>query len=226
MKKIAIWIMIITILFSSFAIGEGKIKVQQKAFSVLEGDDSGYFFAKVENTGDAPIGVGTGSLVVFTDEDDILFVKDYITALPNHVLLQPGDYAYMRDFVWETVLAEATIGDIKFSVEENKYPTEIQKIPCEASFVLEGVDGQENCMYVTFTNTENEEKYNFYISAALLDAESNVVYVESSSLGSVAVHAGSSITVKMNVDSDMVKYFAAKKIVPNAIDATVCFFPE
>lgn len=226
MKKVMISILLVSFLFASFAISEGKIKVIQKNLCVLPGDDSGYFFAKIENTGDAPIGVGSGSLVTFTDEDEILFVKDYISALPSHVLLQPGEYVYMRDFIWETVLAEATVADYKFSVEENKYPNRIQKIPCEASFVIEGVDGRENSIYVTFANTENEEKYDFYVSAALLDAEGNVVYAESSSLGNIAVHAGSSITAKMNVDSDMVKYFAANNIAPAAVDAMVCFFPE
>ena len=225
MKKALVCLVLVSILISSFAMSEGKIKVQQKALSVLAGDDSGYFFAKVENVGDAPIGVGSGSLVAFTEDDDILFVQDYISALPNNVLLQPGEYVYMRDFIWETVLAEATVGDFKFSVEENKYPREIKKIPCESSFVLEGADGRENSLYVTFTNTENEEKYNFYISAALLDAEGNIVYAESSSLGNFAIHAGSAITVKMNIDSDMVKYFAANNIVPESVDAMVCFFP-
>lgn len=226
MKKTLALLLAIVCILSVAACAEGKIKATQKTLCLFPGEDNAYFFAKIENVGDQPMGVGTGSLVMFTADDEILAVKDYISALPSHVLLQPGEYVYVRDFLWESALADAEVGDYKFSLEDYSYPVEIQRIPCEATFEIKGADSFENYIYVSFTNNDAEEKYGAYISAALLDAEGNVVYAEASSLGTVAVHPGSTVTVKVNIDNDMVKYFNANGIEPVSVDAMVCYMVQ
>ena len=63
MKRIFALVLALTIcLFSAAALAEGKLTVTEKNLIQLDGSDVAYFFAKVENTGDDAIGVGTGSI--------------------------------------------------------------------------------------------------------------------------------------------------------------------
>jgi hypothetical protein len=64
MKRTVAWVLVLFCLFPSLAFGEGKLSVVQKNLLVFAGEDSGYFYAKVQNTGDKPIGVDTGTLAV------------------------------------------------------------------------------------------------------------------------------------------------------------------
>ena len=89
-------------LFSVTALAEGKLTVTEKNLIEFEGSSNAYFFAKVENTGDAAIGVGAGKLVGFSSDDDVLVSESYVTANPSSVLLQPGESLYVSDSIWES----------------------------------------------------------------------------------------------------------------------------
>ena len=223
MKKILAFVLAVICLFSTFALAEGKLKATQKILCTTPGEDSAYFFAKIENVGNAPIGTGSGSLATFTEDDEILFTTSYMSTLPSGIVLQPGEYIYMRDYIWETALADNTVADYKFSVEEDKYPDEIVRIPSEVTYSIEGAGGYDNYIYVTFTNPTEEELYEIYVSAALLDAEGSVIFADGSSLSTVAVHPGSTVTVKLYVDSDVLAYYAANNLEIASADSIVCY---
>lgn len=91
-------------LFSVTALAEGKLTVTEKNLIEFEGSSNAYFFAKVENTGDAAIGVGAGKLVGFSSDDDVLVSESYVTANPSSVILQPGESLYVSDSIWESAL--------------------------------------------------------------------------------------------------------------------------
>ena len=223
MKKMVVLVLtfVLACCFVATAVAEGKLTVIAKNLIEFAGDDTGYFYAKIENTGDEAIGIESCKLVAFSAEDDILISDSYITSTPSYVLLDPGEVVYASDFIWESVLTDADVVDYKFSVGSSKTGNEIVFIPCEARH--EFINEYSNYVYVTFTNTTDEVKYDFYITAALFDIEGNLVYVDSSILSYMGIHPGSTITRQMSISSDLVKYYKAKGIEIASVEATVCY---
>ena len=123
-------------LFSVTALAEGKLTVTEKNLIEFEGSSNAYFFAKVENTGDAAIGVGAGKLVGFSSDDDVLVSESYVTANPSSVILQPGESLYVSDSIWESALETADIADFKFSMDTEDYVSEVTFVPCEATLEM------------------------------------------------------------------------------------------
>ena len=126
MKRIVALLLALTIcLFSAAALAEGKLTVTEKNLIEFADSDTAYFFAKVENTGDAAIGVGAGKLVGFSSDDDVLVSESYVTANPSSVILQPGESLYVSDSIWESALETADIADFKFSMDTEDYVSEV-----------------------------------------------------------------------------------------------------
>ena len=223
MKKITVLLLVVVCLFSASALAEGELKVSIKNLIIYAGEDNGYFFAKVENVGDAPISADTGDLVLFSTDDDIILSDGYITTSPSYVIVEPGDYFYVKEFIWDSALKDSTIGDYKFSMPAGRGTHTVTKLPCEASFDLEGADGFSNYIYVTFTNTSDNPLYDIHITAALYDAAGTLVFVDTSSLSSTAVHPGSTVTTRLYIDMDMMKHYQINGIKPTSVDAIVCY---
>lgn len=223
MKKITALLLTLMFLFSSTALAEGKLKATEKNLFVYTGDDNGYFFAKVENVGDSAVGVDSGDLVIFSEDDDIILSDSYVTTLPSYVVLQPGDYLYVKKFLWDSSLKNATIGDYKFSMPIRKSTKTFTKIPCEATYKLEGTESYDNYAYVTFTNTMEDPIFDFYVVVALYDADGNLIFVDSNSLSNVAIHPGSTVTTKLYIDRDLMEYYKMNNINPATVDAMVLY---
>ena len=79
-------------LLSGAAMAAGELSVTDKTAFIYPGKDSGYFYAKIENTGDAPAGVDSGQMVLFSDTGDILETSSYVSTYPNRLILNPGEY--------------------------------------------------------------------------------------------------------------------------------------
>ena len=208
---------------SSNALCEGKLKTTEKNLVVFNGEDNGYFYAKVENIGDTAVGVDSGDLVIFSENDDIILSTSYVTTSPSYVVLEPNDYLYVKEFLWDSALENVSVSDYIFSIGTRKSDSTITKVPCEAEIALEGIDSYNNYINVTFTNTASEPIYNYFIVAALYDAEGQLVFVESTSMNNAALHPASTITLQLYVDSDLMEYYAANDIVLTTADAMVCY---
>lgn len=218
MKRIFALVLALTIcLFSAAALAEGKLTVTEKNLIQLDGSDVAYFFAKVENTGDDAIGVGTGKLVAFSADDEVLISEDYVSTSPNAAILQPGESLYVREWLWESILASSDIADYKFSMGTDDYGVPLKFVPCEAA-----VEMNNEYIYITLTNDTEETQYGLYITAALHDAEGNLIFVNDQSVDNVGIHPGSTVTFRMYIDSDVVEYYANAGIEPAAVDAYVC----
>ena len=95
-KMILVTTLIAAILLSTICFAAGNVTVTDKTACIYAGDDSGYFYAKVENDGDDPVGVDNGKLVLFSGNDDILVTSDYVNTYPSRIILNPGEYTYSK----------------------------------------------------------------------------------------------------------------------------------
>ncbi len=225
-RKIALATLLGSILISTNCFAAGNLTVTDKTACIFPGDDSGYFFAKVENDGDEPIGVDSGNLVVFSENDDILMTSDYVSAYPSRIVLNPGEYTYISDFLWDSNLKNKTLGEVKFSVGMTDRGTEVERIPCEATYDIQGSSGMDNYIYVTVTNDSDETRYGYYVVAALLDTDGNLVYVNTNRLENVGLHAGSTATFSLYIDADNVNYFESTGYQIGSVDALVFYKAE
>ena len=168
LKKVISLLLIVACCFTTTAFAEGKLKATEKNL-IVYGTES-YFFAKVENVGDAPIATGNGDLVVFTEDDEILFSTNYVSTLPSDVVLEPGESLFVRDSEWEDALETNPVTDYKFSISPSNYSADtIIQVPSEATFEYSEEDIYDNYVYVTLTNTTDAPVSNFYVVAALRD---------------------------------------------------------
>ncbi|MBE5786864.1 MAG: hypothetical protein E7324_04905 [Clostridiales bacterium] len=205
MKKMAALVLAMICIFTSSAFAAGKLKVISKNLIEFDGDDTGYFFAKVQNVGDAAIGVRTGKLVGFSENDEIIISESIVYSTPSYIRLEPGEYVYVTEYLWEPILETEDVVDYKFSMETYANPQRYEIIPCEVRYEL---DGQYNSyVSVTFTNTADKEQEGIHVSVALTDEEDHLVFVDGNAINGVVVHPGSTITVKMSIDSRIIEYY-------------------
>lgn len=225
-RKITLAALLGSILFTTNCLAAGNISVTDKKACIYAGDDSGYFFARVENDGDEPVGVDSGNLVIFSENDDLLVTSDYISTFPGRIILNPGEYTYISEFLWDSNLQNKTIGDVRFSMGMTDRGTMVERIPCEASYDINGSSGLDNYIYVTVTNNAGEIRYGYYVVTAFLDTAGSLVYVNTNRVESVGLHPGSTATFSLYVDADMVNYFEMNGIQIGSVDALVYYRAE
>lgn len=228
MKKFFTFMLVAVLTFCvASALAEGKLTVTSKNVIIKIGDDSGIFVAKVENTGDEPIYYDNGKLVIFSADDDILVSKSYIYSSPSNIFLKPGEYTYCYDFLWDSTLKNAKIGDIKFSVTSDTSGYKYEQIPSTAVLELPGNQlFTYNYVNVTFTNTTDEILYGAYVVAAITDNDNNIVYVDRQNYESIGIHPGSTVTVKLYIDGDYINYYEINGINLANVESQVFYSTE
>lgn len=198
----------------------GKLSVTQENFHVIDTYSVyGYLYAKVENVGDKPIKVNAGLLEIYDANGDPLTSTDYVNTYVTY--LEPGAYTYVS--AQEDIDAGIdAVDDYMFTVSgKSDKETQVITIPCETRYEVDTSNPYwtNYYMYATFTNPTDAPVYDLKVVAALLDAEGNILYMDSDSLYNKALHAGSSMTVRMDVSSSFIEYYEAKGFVPATVDA-------
>ena len=225
-KKAIICILAGLLLIPGSSMVRAELSVTDRNAFVSPGKDSGYFCAKIENTGTTQAAIGDGKLVLFSPDDDILTTSDYIDAYPNRLILNPGEYTYVNEFLWNSALKNQEIGDIKFSVSEAENGREVQPVSCESSYHISGSNNYDNYIYITVTNDSQEIQYGYFLIVALYDQEDRLVYVDKNRYEQFGLHPGSTSTIGMYIDTDTVNYFEATGIEISKVDALVYYLNE
>jgi hypothetical protein len=227
MRKIFALVLAMLMVMSAAAMAEGALTVNNEVFNVIQTDYAtyGYLFAKIENTGDAPITVGSGTMAIFDAAGSILETSDWVSCYPNNAVLQPGEYVYVDNTVYfDDGVTVDTVGEYQFVAKPYEYAGyEYVKIPCEAVLAL-GVDAYDSdYIDVTFTNTTDAILYDFDVLTAMYDANGALINVDYTWESSVGVHPGSTVTIKVYQDSTVMDYIEANGIVPTTVDAMVYY---
>lgn len=221
MKRLIAVLLVLCFALGSTALAEGKLKVTDKTLIVYDGDDNGYFFARIENTGDAPITVSTGNLVTFNDEDEIIFTDSYVAICPGYVTLEPGEAVFACEYVWETALKQQVVADYKFSGEKSSSGDPITIMPAGITYELKGAGTGNNKLYVTITNDSDEMLDAPYVVGVLYDEEGHIAWVDVENFSALRIHPDSTVTVAMSVDNDMMVYYAGHGIKVDRAEAFV-----
>lgn len=223
MKRIlALGLVLMLIASMGSAFAAGKLSVEQENFYVISSYSLyGYTFAKVANVGDKPIVVNTALLEIYNVDGDPLTSTDYYSDPAKY--LQPDEYTYIEihDQIEDAEASE--VDDYMLTVTgkaDSDYVA--QRFPCTTSYEANVKDGYStyNYMYATFTNDTEETVYGIHAVLALLDAEGNILYVDTDGFySSIGLAPGSSITLRENVDSSFIEYFENNGLVPATVDA-------
>ena len=227
MRKIFALVLAMLMVMSAAAVAEGALSVTKETYKIVETDYGtyGYLFVKVENTGDAPIALGNGTLAVFDADNAILETSDYISGRPYNAIIEPGDYVYMEDTTYfDDGITAANVGQYMLSVKPYEYEGDsFVKIPCEAVLNMGVETYDSDYIDVTFTNTTDSVLYGYEIVTAMYDAAGNLVNVDYDWYSNVGIHPGATVTLKVYQDSTVLEALEAENNLPATVDAYVYY---
>lgn len=220
-KMFALTLCAMLLLLSVSALAAGELTVKENMVMLYPGKTSGYFVAKVENTGDAPTYYGDSNLVIFSKDNDILATEKYLSPVLSHIMLAPGEYTYVLKDLWGDELKGAVVGDVKFSVKPDDTGVEALSVANEAKLNIVKGKSYGHTMDVTLTNSTESAMDELSIICVVRDAEGNLLYSCRRTIDDILLHPGSTVTVKIYVDSDFVEYCRTNSITPASAEALI-----
>lgn len=223
MKKLAAIVLALCFLLPFTAFTEGNLTVLQKNFHLLTDKNSGYFFAKVENTGDAPLYADNGTLEIFAKDNTLLVTETYLDTNPGYLLLQPGEQAYLCEYIWNDALENVEIGDVKLIFQTRDRGYSFEKVASTVAYDTFHDDRYDNFLYVTFTNDTDATMFDYYISVAILDEGGNILLAEGNAYETVGIHPGSTVTVKVYVKPDLLKHWTLHDLTMHTVESHVYY---
>jgi len=136
--------------------------------------------------------------------------------------LQPGEYTYVK--MYDEIESDQLAPDDYMLTLTGKSSVDKTAVhlPVTTKLDLNVTEGwwTYNYMYATITNNTDAPLYDVEVVLALLDAEGNILYIDSYDFYStVGIEPGSSVTVRKDIDSSFMDYFAAKELIPTTVDA-------
>ena len=223
MKKFAVFslVLILAALLCLSAFADAELTITEETLFIYDNDDDGYFFAKVENTGDAPTYYRTGVLEILDDDGNAFITKNYVSSSPYGVYLEPGESAYVRDSIWDKALLDTHVSGYNFTVTPDTWGTKYRHIPCDAEFYYSTDSTYDNDMFVTFSNDSDDLLHDIAIVAALYDENDTLLYVYSTSYGNIAIHPGGTITIMLDINGTLCKHLNAYEYTPVRIEGFV-----
>lgn len=219
-----IWALAAILCMAPASVQASGLEVTEKNFIEFAGENTAYFFAKVENTGSSTIYPDSGKLVGFSSNDDIVISEDYVTTQPSRLALAPGEYVYVENYIFDTALETSDVSDYKFSLEAEDSGYSFEQIPCEVTTEFHGEN--DNYIIVTFSNDTDEILYDFYVTVALYDSSNHLIFADGDSTPVFGIHPGSTVSIKMYVENALFDYYQANNIQPGMADALVYKFIE
>ncbi len=219
-KTLALFLAAVMLCMAIPAFAAGKLSVVKENFHFIPSYFSyGYVYAKVENVGDRPIKVNAGVLELYDAEGEVLTSTDYMNAYATY--LQPGEYTYVK--MYEDVEDGQVAADYMLNLTGKSASDQIAvRLPVQTDMALSVVEGwwTYNYIYATVTNNTDETVYSIEVVLAVLDADGNILHIEEKELYSeIGLLPGSSVTIRKDISSTYMDYFAANGLVPASVDA-------
>lgn len=203
------------------AAGADGLVISEQNLITYEGENQGYFLAKVMNTGTHAVYVGSGMLEVYDAADELIFSDDWVRTSPSGIWLEPGEDAYIYKYIWENALLERPADHYAFSISDKEWGYKYHTISCQSELYYDGYDNYDNCFFVTFTNESDKLLHDFTVQAALYDSSDQIVFVRSDQFDEIGIHPWCTVTIQIPLDNSIAKYLETNKLGFGAIDARV-----
>jgi len=222
-KAMALVLALVFVLCAVPAFAAGKLETSDPYLYIIEGySNYAYGYVKVTNTGDKAIKVNSGLFEVYDADGNAICSEDYVSRYAEY--LQPGEYTYCSayerlDEGKGAADADDFIFDISGKAENDKISL---RLPVDTAWAPDVKNGYwtYNYMIATVTNNTDQPLYDVEVVLALLDADGNILYMDSEDMySSKAIMPGSSIMVRKSVSDSFMEYFNANGITPASVDA-------
>ena len=221
MKKLFALTLALALTCCSFsALAAGKLSVTQENFWVISSywADAAYAYAKVENAGDKAIDVNAGILEIYDEKGDVITSGNYLQVYPK--TLQPGEYTYvsLAMEVQQTKDLGKPEGHQLTLAGKTDDESATVRLPAELK-LAEGEWWKADALEVTVTNNTEETLYGIQAVFAVLDAEGNILWIDSDSqFAAYGLTPGSSAVIRREINQSFVNYFTAKGVTPASVD--------
>ena len=233
MKKIiSLLTVLILLLTATSAFAAGKVTVTNENMYAVEsyGSYYAYVFARVENTGDKPVEVKDTLIEYFDKKGDPIDSTDWANISCKY--LQPGEHGFLcYSNIIQNVESVSDIADFSLTVtgkSSTEYTTLV--LPTESRYSPNEKRNEwfsNNYMYATVTNNTDQIVYSIKCVYVLTDANGEILYIDSSDLyDNTGVLPGSSIVMRMDVDSSFIDYMTANNLVPTSIETIAFVYVE
>lgn len=222
MKRwVAMMLAVGLICLSAAGMAAGQLTVGQFAVVLNEDADGGFFFARVENTGDETVSFDRGQLVLHSSAGDVLLTEDMVLSSPIDVCLQPGEYAYVSERLWLDDLKGANLGDVDFTVKSRswQFGETFDRLALQGEYVQEA--NGESYILMTLKNETDQMMGNFRAVCAMMTADDRLLYVEDEDYDNLMIHPGSTVTLRLDVDSSVAYHYSMDEMKPEKVEAFV-----
>lgn len=205
------------------ALAAGQMTLEKEAFLVLPSYGTtvyGYYFAEIQNTGDAALKLQDAVLILKGKEGDELKKREWFSSYPQ--VINPGESAYISVYDYlDTEEAKDEITSYSFDIKGSTQPsmkTTMYTVE-DAAYQLEQGD-YSNSAYVTalIKNETDVPCYNINAVIVLRDAEGELLFVDSTTLYGAGIPAGGEILVRREIDSSIVDHFVDQAIKPASVE--------
>ncbi len=215
-------ILLSTMLLST-AFAAGKLSVVQENFLILPYSDyhAGYVYAEVKNVGDKPVEFNGGLFELYDAEGNSIESSNYLRCYPEVLNAGETGYLYVSKYV-EEAKDRSFIDDYLLTVTGKGSKEKSTVYFTVNSTRLEEIsEGYWSYHYITadIENKTDDTQYDFHVVYALKDADGKLLYVDYANPSYVGFKTGTSMEVRVSVDSDVVECFDENGIVPSVVDA-------
>ena len=196
------------------------ITIDKSTFKVTESYSGfrGTYIARIKNENDYPLFVTGGSMQVFDAEGKEAAKADYL-ARSGSKYLEPGETSFVSMSVDLENDGEYTFEANIETKTESYRSTDFAVTVTDPVFVK--VEGEYNSdlMKVTVTNEADTPMGGIQAILVLVDADGNLLDVDTEDLYRNELGAHSSITLVSSVDDRVKKYYEANGLEPVAVEA-------
>ena len=182
------------------------------------------YFARIENISDEPMTTRWWKLIGYQDSE-VVFEEGYIESVPDHIILNPGEYAYVEEYIYDSRLEEALISSYELKEMAGYYEgTAYNILPSEAA-LLTDEDGTVFIRFILSNNTE-EILYPSYLIGALYDKSDRLIYVTTERLKEdLGIYPGSTVSMNAYLEDSITEYYQENGIVPARADSILYVQP-
>lgn len=208
------------------ALAAGKLEVTKETYVATEsyGMCIGYLYAEVTNTGDSNVEFSSGIVEILSESGDVTDTDTVYLTYPN--ILAPGEKGYIINSSYVDSDKVSDIADHALTVV-GKTSKEEPTTRYDATATVESYEQWGNTCYrmvVTVTNNTSETLYDADVVAAVYDADGNLLYAGDYTMYNIGVPAGSSMEVRIDVDSNISAQWLANSVEPASVEC--CCYEE